>query len=268
MANYENTRFYDFNFVENAYGGVNSVSSGTFSMEYASDGLSYTRWASATDGKDGSTSWWAQSWGISARELDTVIVIDTNIKDLTILVDDDDGSPITVPTNLVTQKSADGKNYRFTFQNGNYNGIKLIGSSTVTANAQKYIGNVIATNELGQFEHPVRFRGSMVKEQVSITLESGKKFVIDKGDALSGMLVFKSHTSTHDMELFCTLLDRGSEFHIWPNGGNESQFRYPFYPFRFKDVFKVAIVGKSLPEYTANYFKAGLNATLNVEEVQ
>ncbi len=77
----------------------------------------------------------------------------------------------------------------------------------------------------------------------------------------------KSHVNANDITLATTLLERKEPFHFWANGGDDSIFTFDFKPFRFKDIFKMTVIGKNNPEFTKNYYKAGYNNTLTLTEV-
>jgi len=255
-------KFFGFNYCGSGYVPTVTVSSGTNTMSYPTDNLRYTRWSTIGENTDGDNVFWACDFG-APRTIDSSFVYQTNISNLQMVY----GTGDTPVPNCVTTKSTDGMYYGFSYDSIITDRIKYIGSTTITANQEKYINEVYAFAELGQFEYPVQLKAKNIKSQVDLKLEIGKHFVINKGNALEGQLVFKSHVNQNDIDLYTSLWERDSEFHMWPCGGDETQFAYKFWPYRFQDIFKVSIIKDITPTYTKNIYKTGLNDTLDIVEV-
>lgn len=255
-------KLFGFNYNGEGYLPTISVSSGTNTMSYPTDNLKYTRWSTSGQSTDGDNVFWACDYG-APRTIDNVFVLQTNISNLQFVY----GTGDTPCPSCVTTKSTDGMHYNFKLGAVVTDRYKLIGSTTIVANQEKYINEIYSFAELGQFEYPVQLRPKRVKSQVDLKLENGKHFVINKGEALEGQLRFKSHINQNDIDLYTNLIERDSEFHIWPCGGDETQFTYKFWPYRFQDIFKVSIIKSISPMYTKNLFKSGLNDTVDIVEV-
>lgn len=263
MAEFANPKIFGFNYIQQAYGGSVSVSSGSSTMWYATDNNKYTRWTTSDQSGTADLAYWIRDFGV-ARDVTDIYIYQSNIKNINCVY----GTSDTQLPNAVVTRTVDGMHHHFKFDSVNTTQFKLSGTGTLVNNEEKYINEVYAFSEIGTFDYPVNFKGKLVKSQVDHKLENGKHFVINKGNALEGELQFRSHVSTNDVELFNTIVFRDSEFHLWLNGGNESQFKYPFYPYRFCDMFKVSLIKDIQPSYTDNYYKAGLNAKLKIVEVE
>lgn len=263
MAEFANPRLFTFDFAAQDYGGSVTVSSGSSTQWYATDNNKYTRWTTSGQSGTNNLATWLRDFG-TPRIIDSIYVYQTNIVNINCVY----GTGDTPLPNATVVRSQDGYHHFFSFTPVETTCFKFSGTSTLVVGDEKYINEVFLTQALGQFQYPVQFDGGMKKEQVDHKLENGRHFIINKGNALEGKLNFKSHVSTNDVELYNTLLERDSEFLLWINGGNENQFTYKFYPYRFGDFFKVSIVKGSNPSYTNNFYKAGLNASLPIVEIE
>jgi len=255
-------RFFGVNFVEEGFSNTLTSSSGTASVEYPTDNLRYTRWTSIAQGSDGISVFWNCVFS-APRTFNRLFINDTNISDISFQY----GTGLTVLPNEVIVKGTGNTDLYIEFDEVTTTQIRVLGSNTLTAHQDKYLGEVYAMASIGQFEYPVELKGEKFKNQVVQKLDNGKKFVIDKGTVFRGKLSFKSHINKNDIEIYTNILERDNEFHVWPNGGSEGQFTYRFFPYRFKDIFKVSIIKSTKPSYTKNLFHTGLNATLDIEEV-
>ena len=260
-------RFFGTNFNENQFGGTPDASSRTDFAEFAFDGLIGTKWTSSGEDTDGNDIFLEMDYGIS-RNIDSFFVYNTNIDDVEVQYHN--GSIwITIGDGIATiTKSIDG-NHLFVKLDSSVNTqkVRVIGSDTIVANEEKHVTLFYAFIELGQFEYFPKLKPRFTPKQNVFDTTDGRGFVIERGEAFSGKIEFKSHVNQNDITLAESLIARKSEFFIWPNGGDESIFSFSFRPFRFQDIFKVAIIGDSRPELTKNYYKAGYNNVINLKEV-
>lgn len=144
--------------------------------------------------------------------------------------------------------------------------VRVVGSTTIVANQEKYVYLFHAFMEIGQFEYFPDFVPKIVPKQYQQQTNDGRYVIHDTGEYFSAKIKFVSHVNQNDIDLAETLLAKKASFYIWPNGGDESIFKYSFCPYRFQDIYKVAIVGENDPKLTKNYYKAGYNNTINLVE--
>jgi hypothetical protein len=121
--------------------------------------------------------------------------------------------------------------------------------------------------QVGQFEYFPEFSPKFSSKQNVFSTMDARGFVIERGEAFSAKMTLKSHVNQNDITLAETLLSRKEPFFIWPNGGDETIFRFSFRPYRFQDIFKVTITGENAPDFTKNFYRAGYNNTINLMEV-
>lgn len=261
-------RFFGTDFNNIAFGGGVTASSSTSLQEFAFDGQVSTRWTSSGENTDGDSIHLTMDYGIN-RLIDSVFVYNTNIDDISIeywngsaWVEFEDG------VNATVIKSSDGA-YVFAKLTTavSTQSVRILGSNTIVADQEKYVGMFLAFLEIGQFEYFPDFDADFEPEQNIYKTTNGLSFVIERGEVFTADITMRSHVNQNDIDLFMTLVERKEPFFIWPNGGDESIFAYSFKPYRFRDIFKVSIIGKYSPKLTRNYYKAGLNAKIKIAEV-
>lgn len=260
-------RFFGTDFNENQFNGTATASSQVANAIFAFDGLQGTRWISSGENTDGDDVFLEMDYGFN-RAINAFFVYNSNIEDIEVQYHDG-ANWVTANSSIATiVKSTDLYHY-FVKLNSEVTTqkVRVAGSDTIVADQEKYVTLFNAFSEIGQFEYFPDFSPNINSKQETFATTDGRGFVIERGEQFSAQINFKSHVNQNDITLAETLIDRKAPFFIWPCGGDESLFTYKFKPFRFQDIFKVAIVGGSSPEYTRNYYKSGYNNKINLIEV-
>lgn len=259
-------RFFGTDYNELAQEGTPSASSRTTFARFAFDGLIGTKWTSDGEDSDGDDVFLEMDFGVN-RTIDSFFVYNTNIEDIEIQYDS--SGWVTCNSSIATiTKSLDGLhlfvklNSPVTTQK-----VRVAGSDTIIPNEEKYVTLFHAFLEIGQFEYFPDFDPKSELTQNKFKTNDGRAVIIERGEQFTAKIKFKSHVNQNDIDLAETLIARKESFWIWPNGGDESIFRFSFRPYRFHDIFKVAITSDSESKLTDNYYKSGYNNTLSVEEV-
>lgn len=260
-------RFFSTNYNDQQFGGTITVSSSDNLKNFAFDGLSGTKWITNGESADGNAVSLEMDYGFN-RTIDSLFVYDTNIDNLVLAYWNGASYTSITGSNATIIKSAD-KYFVFAKLNAPVTTSKVIltGSNTIIANQEKYVTQFMAFSEIGQLEYFPPFHPRFSPEQNVFKITDGRSFVIERGESFSAQVDFKSHVNQNDIDLAMTLFERKEPFFLWPCGGDVSIFVYSFKPYRFQDIFKVTHVGAYEPELTNNYYKSGLNATLNLVEV-
>jgi len=259
-------RFFGTDFNNIVFGGTVTASSGS-TGEFAFDGLISTRWLTTTEGTDGNAVSLEMDYGLN-RTIDSFYLFNTNIDDFVIAYWDGamwvdvDGTNATITIDATGLYAFAKLTVAVTTQK-----VRVTGSNTITPNNQKYVTQFLGFSELGQLEYFPTPQPSIEPFQSVFKTTDGKAIVIDRGEAFKCKLDFKSHVNQNDINLVQTLLDRKESFYMWINGGDETIFSYTVKPYRFRDIYKVAIIGKNKPQLTKNYYKAGMNNSISVTEV-
>ena len=259
-------RFFGTNFAAFEFGGSITASSNVANEEFAFDGFLNTKWISSGEGTDGNQITLERDFGLE-RTIDAFYVYDHNINDIEVQYWDGAVWITATSANATIIKSADFK-YLFVKLNNSVNTekIRLSGEDTITANQEKAVTQFITFAEIGQFSYFPGFKPRFNPKQNIFTLTDGRGFVIERGEAFSASIEFKSHVNQLDINVADLLIARKTPFYIWPGGGNTSIFTFSFAPYRFKDIFKVALIGSRQPMLTKNYYKAGYNDKLTIIE--
>lgn len=266
MAN--GLRFFGTSYSENAFGGTISASSADDKKHFAFDGIPGTRWITSNQNTEGNIAILTRDYGFN-RTINSFYVYNTNIENAYIEYwDDPSWIKVTDDVNGIVIKSAD-EAFIFAKLDAEIttDKVRITGGNTLVANREKFVSLFHTFNEIGQLEYFPAFKPRYNPEQNVFKTTDGRNFVIERGEAFSALIDFKSHVNQNDIDLIMTLLDRKEPFFIWPSGGDQSIFRFAFKPFRFRDIFKVTCIGDYTPEYTKNYYLSGLNTPVNIVEV-
>lgn len=260
-------RFFGSDYAENNFGGAASASSSIALALFAFDGLPGTKWTSSGEGTDGDDVYLEMDFGVN-RTIDSFFIYNTNIEDVEVQYYDG-AAWVTCNSSIATITKSSDLYHIFvkldtpvTTQK-----IRVAGGDTITPDQEKYVTLAHAFLELGQFEYFPEFTPKFSNKQNVFTTMDARSFVIERGEAFSAKLQFKSHVNQNDITLAESLISRKEPFFLWPNGGDETIFTYSFRPYRFQDIFKVTITGDNSPALTKNFYKSGYNNAFNLVEV-
>lgn len=256
-------KFFGTNWNNLKFNPTITVSSRDNLKEFAIDGEKSTRWTTDGENTDGNAVSYSIDYGTN-RTFDSFYIFNTNIDN--IVIQYHNGATWVTITDIMKDSTGYyvyGKlSAPVTAQQ-----VRITGSNTIVANQEKYITLFLVFEEIGQFKYFPDFIPNFSINQSAHVLTDGKYFIIIKGETFSCLLDFSSHVNQDDIDLYTILVDRKQAFWIWVNAGDESIFKYKFKPYRFKDIYKVAIVGEYSPKMTNNYYKSGLNDRLKLVEV-
>lgn len=261
-------RFFGTNFAGIEFGGTANASSAPQNAGFAFDGLLGTKWLSNGQGGDG-TSIFLEMDFLLTQTIQSFFVLNTNISDAQVQYFNG-SSWVTANSSVATiTQSLDLKNL-FVELNSPVNAtkIKLTGSHTLPISNEKFVTLFLAFPNIGQFQYFPTYQPNIIPNQNVFQTTDGRGVIIERGEYLQGKIIFTSHINQNDIDLMRTLLDRKEAFFIWANGGREDIFKFTFKPYRFQDLYKVAISGSNdIPVYTNNYYRAGYNTEIDIIEV-
>lgn len=260
-------RFFGTNYCQLSFGGDITVSSADNTKRFAFDGLTGTRWITDGEGTDGNAISLEMDFGFN-RTIDALYVYNTNILDIVLSYWNGSSYTVIDSSNATIIKDPTGY-YVFVKLNApvDTQKVKVTGEDTIVANQEKYVTQLIAFSEIGQFVYFPDFEPEITPKQNIFETTDGRAVVIERGEAFSAKITLKSHVNQDDIDLAEELLARKEPFYIWPNGGDQDGiFRFSFRPFRFMDIIKVTVVGKSSPQFSKNFYRAGYNNVINLVE--
>lgn len=260
-------RFFGTDYNALQFGGTITSSSADNTNEFAFDGLVGTKWITDGEDTDGDQVTLEMDYGFN-RTIDAFYLYDTNIEDIEVQWWTGSAWETASPSVATITKSADEMFVFIKMDTAITTGkVRIVGENTLVPDQEKYITQFMAFEEIGQFNYFPFFSPKFTPAQNRFKTTDGRDYVIERGESFSADIQFKSHVNQEDIDLAEGLLVRREPFFIWPNGGDDSIFRYSFRPFRFRDIFKVTVVGDNSPEFTKNYYKAGYNNTMKITEV-
>ncbi len=257
-------RFFDTNWLFNRLDGTITASSGF--PDFAFDEDSQFAWNSSGEGTDGDAIFVTRTLAAS-QPIKAIFIQNTNINNITI--DVDVGAGFVALSSFTLTKSDDGMNYYYSLDSIiTILAIRINGSNTITADQEKSIGQILAFRELGQIKNIDSIEPSLKRIQKVSQLLAGKKDIINKGRQFDGIsLGFKTHFKSADNAMIAILLSRDEGLWLWINDNNEEVQIMKQEPFRFGDIYKVAIEKNHKLKYTGNLFFSGIDLKLKLVEV-
>lgn len=234
----------------------------------------YTQWQSV-----GSTDASAEEILIAlptAKAIDRILLIDFNLKDFSILYFN--GTTFVNFSNVIgvngeekasiveTTYNRDSAYYEFSEVTTSQ--IKIIATKSQVVDAQKFIGQFIATKEIGTFlGYPKVNPDSDRNETVAKTLSN--KVVVQKSYETTDIkMTFKTYPYQADMDIIDELFDREDPFLVWPCGGRTGTqyFKVNQRSWRLRDVYNMQLTGQVKNDWEANVYVMGFNKMLKFQE--
>lgn len=242
---------FDSNFTSNTY----TQSSGNGRFAFINDNKYY--WETEGGATDGTTSFLqANLETLQTSTIDSLFILESNIIDLAIYLDT--GAGLTLFTDYVAVDSEDGKSHYYKFNSAQtIIGLKIEGSNTNPANIEKRINRVLAFKQFARIENPSEVNPTKNRKQKISKLLNGRNDLISLGSSFDIDVKLKNHLTEQDNEAIQNLSDRDFEFWLWIQDEKEDRFKkFKQEPFRFQDLKKVVLKGKTKPNYKNGYWSS------------
>lgn len=242
---------FDSNFTTNTY----TQSSGNSSYAFINDNKYY--WETEGEATDGTISFLQVSLEtLQTSTIDSLFILESNITDLAIYLDT--GGGLTLFTDYVVVDSEDGKSHYYKFNSAQtIIGLKIEGSNTSPANQEKLINRVLAFKQLARIENPAEINPIKNRNQKINKLLNGRNDLINLGSSFDIDVKLKNHLTEEDNDAIQFLSDRDFEFWVWVQDEKEDRFKkFKQEPFRFQDLKKMVIKGKTNPNYKNGYWSS------------
>jgi len=140
--------------------------------------------------------------------------------------------------------------------------VRLQVDTTMSADAEKSIGQLIITKSIGQLVgYPEIAYVDNDRPTVNRMIDS-KESIVWAGTHKVVELNFRDYVGNADRTLFIALAERYSPFLVWPCGGDTDQFLHIDIGYRLEDIFLVNIDGR---RYRHNFFKNAYFSGMNVK---
>lgn len=249
-------KFFEQNYALSSFGGsiVDTLGTGTAVVNYAIDKNRQTYWK--TVGSDDSTTE-TLTLTFQSSAITRILLVDHNWKQYTVKywngasfvdftsvvgLDGALGGGITETT------FADTTSY-YEVASVTTTKIQITVTKTQTANAQKYISQIVATTELGTLQGFPLISGSSVTRSVrQMQMMSGRSKVVKSVEAYSLQLDFSEYsgasTYSPDLDLMYQLNDRDTPFLVWACGGRRGSTYFKYAPrgMRLQDLYLMQLV--------------------------
>ena len=149
--------------------------------------------------------------------------------------------------------------------------IQITVTTTQTADEDKFISQIISTEELGTLQGFPLVRGlSPSRNLRRRKVLSGKSLIQKSEESVRFRLDFKNFGSTFtaDLDLMFTLFEREDNFLTWLSGGKRGtdNFRYTLRGFRLKDIFEMQIDRDFPLSYRNNVYVNPVNVRVSLTE--
>jgi len=260
MTAFSGIKFFNDDVLNKNFGGSFSASSASGNAINAFNGDSDNGWQSENENNDSTTSYIERILENSVSG-DTIIISNHNLKNFSIYLND------TLVSNYTAKTENGFSVITFNSIQNNILKIKISASQTVVANSEKQVGNILFLNTIGQFIQPQEMTNKLNFEQSELTLQGGKKFVLDSGKCWEFEISIFSLNQA-DINLISYLRNLKKSFYIWPCGGNIEQFDYSFEPFKFDNLIKVSVINGIQPNLKDNKYWSGLRDKIKLVEVE
>lgn len=146
--------------------------------------------------------------------------------------------------------------------------IILTVDTTQTTDAQKYINQIIVTNEIGTLTGFPNISGYNFDRNTRTERSASGRDHVEKGyEVVNISLGLSVYPVQADITMLESLHDRNEPFLIWPMGGKPTNFKYEQKGFKVGDVFQVQTMGDLGVGFYKNLYKSGVEQSYKFREV-
>lgn len=232
----------------------------------------YFKWQSS--GSNDSTTETITITLSSSVSISRIFLLDHNFKNFQIQY----GSPATDFTNVVgldsySENLIDVTGFSrntayFEFDAVTTDKIILTIDTTQTADAEKYLVQFIATNELGTLTgYPDIKNVRLDRDESKEKSISGRYHIQKSYESVSFDLGLKIYPNASDVDILDDLHDREESFHVWLCGGKPDQFTTKQRGFRVNDLYLMQVDKPLRNSYYKNIYICGVEQNYSFIEV-
>jgi hypothetical protein len=202
------------------------------------------------------------------KTIDRIFLVDTNAKQFTVKYDNSgtwtdfanviglDGSKASISETAFADDTA-----YYEFDSVTTGSIQITLTTTQVANQEKYLCQIIATEEMGTFVgYPEWNKIKLDRNDAPRRTVGGKYSIIKSNETFEYQVAMKNYPSSSvynvDIDLVMSFHDSDEEFIVWPCGGRRGTdyFRYTIRGFRLKDVRQVQMFKEINISYMDNIY--------------
>lgn len=267
-------KFFDQSFSLFKRGTTATATSNNDGVNAILDISRYTQWESV-----GSNDLTTETLVITLRdeiEIDTLLLTDFNFKNFNIKYNSS-GSFINF-TNVFGVNNTSSANISetdfsyssafYTFDAVTTTQIQIECDETQISDAEKFLGQFIATKEIGTFLGFPRINPESDRNETkAVTLS--RRYIVQKTYETNKIKInFKTHPYQNDITIVENLFNREDPFLVYPCGGRtgENFFKVSQKSWKLDDIFNMQIIGKIKNDFEKGVYTLGFNKTLTLVE--
>jgi hypothetical protein len=150
-------------------------------------------------------------------------------------------------------------------------GVRIQVTTTQVADEDKYLNQLVLTNELGTLVGYPDITGiEFSRNERSKKMLSGRTLSLKGEETFKVNLAFKNYppSLSADIDLAMSLFDMEETFLVWLCGGRRGTdyFKKTLRGWRLRDLFSVQTAGGVAPDYTSNSYVLPVNLKINLVE--
>jgi hypothetical protein len=267
-------KFFDQNFALFRSGGTADASSNDDAAKFILDISRYTQWESL-----GSNDLTTETIVVNlktSKVVDRLFLVDMNFKEFQIQYDN--GSGYVDFTNVVGVNGVESSSISetdFAFDSAYYqfdavttSRIQITCLKTQVANVQKYLSQIIITEEIGTLEGFPRVQPESSRNETKAKALSRRLVVQKTYETNKVKITFKTHPFQNDLDIIEELFEREEPFLVYPCGGRSGSdyFKVEQMNWRLKDIYNVQITGKLKNQFEKGVYTLGFNKSITMEE--
>ncbi len=264
-------KFYEKNKIDLQFDGVSitvtdaiATNTGQSFVDYVRNRKNSSGWIT-TGSTDAANTTLEVDMG-DTKAIDTIGIVGHNFKAFTVQYWNV-SSWADFSTAISETTNTDDNNY-YSFDSVDTSKIKIIITGAQIVNADKFIKQLIITDEIGQFNTWPEIKAPTHNTGKRITkMLSGKKNIVEAAGAFSCKLNVKSLSDADDLALIESLYYNRTGFLMLLSGSDESQFKNNLRGYNNEDIYLMRATDSYKPEFFKNCYQLGTVISMKLEEV-
>lgn len=202
-----------------------------------------------------------------AKDIDRIFLVKHNFKNFTIQYWDEDSLTWTNFSTAINVTNNTLETSYFEFNSVYTSKIKLVITGTMTPDADKFLNQLIMTEEIGTLVTQPIIQPKIDRTRKVTKFLSGKVFISRSVPSFEVKIKMNSVTSENDLALCETLFNSLESFLVWISGGDIAQFNNQVrVGYRLEDIYLVNIDNEYTPQYEESRWAFGVPINLGLQE--
>ncbi len=265
--------FFEKNKILYADGSSAVASSNTAAQNLCLGTNKYFKWISS--GSNDATTETLTITFASSVEISRIFIVNHNLKAFTVKYGAGAGSNFSGVTGMDSYSESKIQETIFARNTAYYeftpvttNRLILTMTTTQTANADKFVGQIIATNEIGTLTGFPKLSGVALDRNAQKEKAISGRLHVQKGyEAVNFDLDLSNYPYQTDIDILDGLHDGEDPFIVWLCGGVPDYFTLTQRGFRVEDVYQMQIDAQMRNSYEKNVYVMGAKQQYSFAEV-